>query len=293
MCGSASDSDDLVQETFVRALERPPSDLDASLRPWLVRVAVNLARDHLRRRKRAPYRGVWLPTPIEGVGDATVEEAIEVADERPSAEARYGLMESASFAFLAALEQLTPSQRAVLLLRDVLDYTVRETEEALEMSAANVRTTLHRARRKMREYDRSRSPPSAESSARIESMLAQVLACFAQNDVARLQSLLAEGVRVLSDGGGVTPAAKEPVVGRERVSTLYANIARRTSPRARIEVRTINGAPALVGEDPDVKPPAAKRFVFRIELDGAGLIREIHSVINPEKLGAIGRMPPS
>ena len=55
LTGCAADADDLVQETFVRAIEKPPPDLDSSLRPWLVRVGINLGRDHLRRRRRAAF----------------------------------------------------------------------------------------------------------------------------------------------------------------------------------------------------------------------------------------------
>ncbi len=65
LTGSAADADDLVQETFVRAIELPPARLGDPLRPWLVRVAVNLGRDLLRRRRRVPYKGPWLPSPIE------------------------------------------------------------------------------------------------------------------------------------------------------------------------------------------------------------------------------------
>jgi RNA polymerase sigma-70 factor (ECF subfamily) len=64
MTGSSADADDLVQETFVRAIERPPADLALSWRPWLVRVAMNLCRDALRRRKRRGYPGFWLPPPV-------------------------------------------------------------------------------------------------------------------------------------------------------------------------------------------------------------------------------------
>ena len=61
MTGNAADADDLVQETFVRAIEKPPLRTDEPLRPWLVRVAINLSRDLLRRRKRQAYVGPWLP----------------------------------------------------------------------------------------------------------------------------------------------------------------------------------------------------------------------------------------
>lgn len=64
LTGSAALAEDLVQETFIRALRRPPKDRKAPLRPWLRRVATNLGIDALRRRKRRPYDGPWLPEPI-------------------------------------------------------------------------------------------------------------------------------------------------------------------------------------------------------------------------------------
>src|SRR5262245_56378130 len=65
LTGSAADAEDLVQETFVRALARPPARRDLPWRPWLVQVALNLGRDLLRRRRRRRYEGPWLPSPIE------------------------------------------------------------------------------------------------------------------------------------------------------------------------------------------------------------------------------------
>src|SRR5512138_1324797 len=64
MTGSAADADDIVQDTFVKALERPPTDMDAPLRPWLVKVEMNLSRDQLRRRRRREYVGPWIPSPV-------------------------------------------------------------------------------------------------------------------------------------------------------------------------------------------------------------------------------------
>src|SRR5262245_39676602 len=116
MTGSTADAEDLVQETFARALARPARDQARDLKPWLTQIALNLSRDHLRRRKRQAYAGPWLPAPLETEGLA--------GEAHP--EARYGELESVSSAFLLALEALTPTQRAVLILCDVLGYSVRE-----------------------------------------------------------------------------------------------------------------------------------------------------------------------
>ena len=70
MLGSAADAEDLVQDTFLRLIERPPPELGSPLAPWLVRVATNLARDRLRERKRRTYPGTWLPSPVPLATDA-------------------------------------------------------------------------------------------------------------------------------------------------------------------------------------------------------------------------------
>src|SRR5262245_34556558 len=170
MTGSAADADDLVQETFARALVHPPA---GEVRPWLSTIAVNLARDHLRRRRRIAYDGPWLPQPIEAT-----------PDESPSAAARYGTMESVTFAFLLALEALTPQQRAVLILRDVFDYSVAETAAALGLSEPAVKTTHHRARRALEPYDATRCPPTPALAAQARASLHRFLQALAGTDVA-------------------------------------------------------------------------------------------------------------
>src|SRR5262245_64359890 len=93
MTGNAADADELVQETFIRAMEHPPARTDEPWRPWLVRVAVNLGRDLLRCRKRRPYTGPWLPSPIE-TGDEASPSSSAISDGQNSPEVRYDLLES-------------------------------------------------------------------------------------------------------------------------------------------------------------------------------------------------------
>jgi RNA polymerase sigma-70 factor (ECF subfamily) len=286
LTGSAADADDLVQETFLRAVERPPPRTDAPWRPWLVRVAVNLGRDALRRRRRRPYVGPWLPSPIE-----TGDEASPPSVEAPTTEGRYDLLESVSYAFMLALEALTPLQRAVLLLRDVFDYTVAETADALGASEANVKTTHHRARRRMADYDRSRALPTRERQARTRAALERFVAALATADLAALESLLVESVRATSDGGGEFHAARVPVLGRTRVARFHWNIARRRTATAvpSVEIRMLNGLPALVVGLRDRAPGEAARFVIRADVDDDGLIVALHSILASDKLTALAR----
>jgi len=287
MTGSAADAEDLVQETFVRALERPPGRPDEPWRPWLVRVAMNLARDWLRRRKRRAYVGPWLPAPIE-TGDEVSPPAFEPAvDGEHTTEGRYDLLESVSFAFLLALEALTPQQRAVLLLRDVFDYSVRDTAAALAMSEPNVKTTHHRARQAMQAYDRTRCVPTRELQDRTREALAQFMTSLLSGDVPAIEAMLADSVHALSDGGGEFFAARKPLIGRERVIRFHWNLWRRRMEGARFAARMINGLPAVIGEFQTGKPGEPPRLVFRCDIDAQGRITALHSVVTTRKLAAI------
>ncbi|HTO55409.1 MAG TPA: sigma-70 family RNA polymerase sigma factor [Myxococcota bacterium] len=280
MTGSCADAEDIVQETFARALARPPARADAPWRPWLVRVALNLARDELRRRKRRGYKGPWLPEPLEE------SLAVEPAYEPAVTSGRYELVESVSFAFLLALEALSPAQRAVLLLRDVFEYTSAEAAFALDLSEANARVLLHRARRALADYDKERFVPDPAMREQSVELLGRFMACFAKQDVAGMEALLADDVVALNDTNGRYPAAGIAVIGRNKVARFHAGIAHlreRSAPR--VELRWVNGWPALLIEyaaEPGDR--LAPRFVTFGELDAAGRVRRIYSVLAPDKL---------
>jgi len=287
LTGSAADADDLVQETFVRAMERPPARADAPWRPWLVRVAMNLGRDLLRRRKRRAYVGPWLPSPIE-TGDEESPPAYEpVVDGQTTTEGRYDLLESVSYAFLLALEALTSQQRAVLLLRDVFDYSVRETADALDLSEPNVKTTHHRARAAMHDYDRNRCVPTRALQERTRAALGQFMASMASGDVKAMETLLADSVRAVNDGAGEFHAARKVILGPQRVARFHYSIGYRRQAGARFAVRMINGLPAIVGEFSDGRPGEPPRFMMQCEVGADGRITRLLSVVASHKLTAI------
>jgi RNA polymerase sigma-70 factor (ECF subfamily) len=197
-------------------------------------------------------------------------------------------MESVSFGFLLALEALTPRQRAVLLLRDVFDYAVEDTAAALDMTVANVKTTHHRARHAMAAYDRTRVPSSSTHTESTRAMLGAFLAALRADDPATVESLLAADVRSTSDGGGAVIAARVPIVGRAKVARFFRKIVALNGAASTTRVALVNGLPALVVTmDPASPPGIARRFVTALELDAAGRIRRIYSVLAPPKLGAI------
>jgi RNA polymerase sigma-70 factor (ECF subfamily) len=277
MTGSTTDADDLLQETFARALASPPPDTSSPWRPWLVRVAVNLARDRLRRRKREPYVGPWLPAPID-----TGEETADDVDP----EQRYGLLESVTFAFLLACEALTARQRAVLLLRDVLDYSVEETARALDLSVPNVKTTHHRARAAMEKYDAARRPPTRLVQEENRAALERFLAALSSGDLASVEAVLDPGAITVNDTAGDYRAALRVVIGSSRVARLYLGLMKKVPP-SRVALRTLNGLPAIVAEIDGAAPRVAPRVVFRCDVGPDGRITQVHAVIARAKLHAI------
>jgi len=275
LTGCAADADEITQETLARALERPPS---GKLRHWLTRVAVNLGRDELRRRRRG-YVGEWLPSPVP----ADEPPSLEPIELHPGAEARYSLLESASVAFLVALEALTPAQRAVLLLRDVFEMSVSEVSRSLGLSEGNVKVIHHRARALMARYDGERQPIDAGLRERTRAVMESFLTALATGDAAAAARLLAPSARAQSDGGGEFVAALLPINGRERVLRFLLGISRKT-PVAGYEVRELNGLPALVAEVEQRPARWAPRFVMWTELDGKGRIAWVRLVLATRKL---------
>lgn len=285
LTGSASDADDLVQDTFERALTRPPPDLQRELRPWLTKVALNLGRDILRRRKRRAYIGPWLPSPVdteEALADGTALDGDKVG--------RYDLLESVTMGFLVALEVLSPKQRAVLLLRDVFDYSGQETADALEIGLSDVKVTLHRARRKLASYDASRIRPSPSLSQRSQESLSRLLLALGGQDYAAVLDLVAHEAQVFTDGGGEFISARRVIRGRSAAARFLIGLARKRPPAAAEPVH-LNGTPALLLSYLPAGARDAPRATIQVELAPSGGIRSLYTITASAKLRRLSSLP--
>lgn len=279
LTGSAEDAEDAVQEAFVRLLEGGAAPAAGERAFWLVRVTTNLAIDALRRRKRRTYSGPWLPSPVESAG---------AFDE--GADARYERLESATFAFLIALEALGPRQRAVLLLRDVVGASARDVARILELSEANVRVIHTRARRAMETYDRRRCVPTLELQTRHREALEGFLGALLAQDVTAVEAWLAESARTVTDAAGEYTALGSELEGRARVARFYVQATRnRQAGEPRAEIRVLNGLPALVIRLGHPVRRQAPLTVIGLELDGDGRIARVLTVLAPRKLAALSR----
>jgi RNA polymerase sigma-70 factor, ECF subfamily len=200
MLGSTFDADDAVQETLMRAWRAFDCfDGRATLRTWLFSIATNVCLTHLRhaRRRAVPMSvrsesnsplvlGAPLPreTWVEPVPDSWVIppnlEPEELAVQR----------ESVRLAFVAALQLLTPRQRAVLLLRDVLKFRVREVADLLDTTEDAVNATLRRARATLASWEPEPLPPPPGE--RDRELLDRYVDAFERFDIAALVALLHE-----------------------------------------------------------------------------------------------------
>jgi RNA polymerase sigma-70 factor, ECF subfamily len=287
--GSAADADDAVQETFIRALKHAPKEL-AEPRRWLVTVAVNASRDFLRRRRRRSYIGSWLPSPIETSFDSTLPSYEPATNPGHTLESRYDLMESVSLAFLLALEALTPTQRAVLLLCDVFDYSAAEVATALDLSQGNARTIHHRARHAMAAYEARRTLPTVENRQRIAQTLARFLELLGQADVPGIERMLAADIRAVTDGGGEFTASPYVIVGAADVAQFFVRLAASRTAAVRIRVTDLNAFPAALIE---FEVPMGRRppqLVLAADLDANGFISALWAIANPQKLTAVSLM---
>lgn len=284
MTGTVSDAEDVVHDTWVRFMSHPPArggELD-DVGPWLVTVATNVARDRLRRRRRERYLGPWLPSPVD-----TSRLDVEPVSPDGSGEARYTLLESVSYAFLVALEVLTPTQRAVLLLRDVLDQPERAVSEALGLSREAVAVHLHRARKKMARHDRARQGASPEAS---RGAVIAFVSALARGDLEEVKSLLAEDVVSLSDGGGEVSASVVPLVGRDRVAQAWVSITRFAPAVDAAELRELS-ATSFVVASRSVVEREARLVALTCRVDSEGKIAAIYAVLAPKKLVGVVESP--
>src|SRR5260370_3368578 len=199
LLGSASDAEDAVQDAFLRW---NAADQDSVVAPaaWLATVVTNLCRTRLASApaRRERYVGTWLPEPVL-TSDGTLGP-LETAEQR----------DSVSLALLTLLEQLTPPERAVFVLRESFGYSHREIAGILDNSEATCRQ-LHRRARHRLGTPRPRFPPEPGEWKRL---VERFLVAAGEGDVEGLERLLAGDAAYWSDGGGQAPGARRPVFRR-------------------------------------------------------------------------------
>jgi RNA polymerase sigma-70 factor, ECF subfamily len=274
MLGIAMEAEDIVQEAYLRYRATPPESI-RTLKSFLTTIVHHLCINHLKsaREQRETYVGPWLPEPvITGDGAALMSPLRQITDR-----------ESISMAFLVLLENLSPLERAVFLLREVFDYEYPEIAGITGRDEAACRQLFSRAKKHISEH-RPRFPASPEAHAK---MLGSFMEACIAGDMDGLMSLLADDVTSWSDGGGkVSGAARQPIHGRNTVARAILGALSRAPEGTTVEVIEANGLPALL-----IRIRGQVVAVLTLEVEG-DFIRAIRNVANPDKLAHL-HLPPT
>ncbi|WAX80657.1 RNA polymerase sigma-70 factor [Streptomyces sp. KMM 9044] len=265
MLGSAADAEDMLQETWLRWAGVELGTV-RDRRAYLVRITTRQALNRLRTlgRRKESYVGSWLPEPLLTTPD--VAEDVELAD-------------SVSTAMMLVLETLTPTERAVFVLREVFALEYDEIAEAVDRKPATVRQIAHRARA----HVAARRPREHVSSTDSRKALDAFRRAVETGDLQNLLDILAPDVVLLGDGGGVRQAVLRPIVGADKVARLLTAGLGRIPAGSSFLPAEVNGRPALL-----LRVDGELDTVLTVRVEG-GLVTGLYAVRNPEKLSHMRR----
>lgn len=263
MLGSATDAEDIVQETFIRWQQAADQEIH-SPRAFLVTILSRLCIQHLEsaRVRREEYVGRWLPEPV-------------FTGERSDPSWASQIQESLSMAFLLLLEQLTPAERAAFLLHEVFDYEYAHIAGILDKNETHCRQLVRRAR----QHVTSGRPRFSVSPKEHKRLLDEFLAATSSGNMQNLIALLSDDVVLHSDGGGKQRAALNPIYGRDHVSRFLLGAGKKTQAGVTARIEAVNGQSTIA-----YSPPSGNiGCIISIQVSG-GLIENIYVVTNPDKL---------
>jgi len=261
MLGSVSDSEDAVQEAWIRL--RKTDAAIVNLAGWLTIVVGRVCLDMLRARnaRREDYIGSWLPEPIVTV------------DQGPTPEQETVIADSVGLALLVVLETLNPSERLAFVLHDMFAVPFDEIAPIIDRTPTAARQLASRARRVVR----GAAPKLEVDVAEQRRVIDAFLAASRDGDFDALVRVLHPDVVFRIDAGpGRSPGARPPIEGATAVAGQVLSRGSRLAPFARPAV--VNNAAGLIVGDP-ARPFAIVSFTI-----AGGRIAEINLVADPDKL---------
>jgi RNA polymerase sigma-70 factor (ECF subfamily) len=267
MLGSVFDAEDILQEAYIRYQSVDPAAVEspkALLTTIVTRLSLNLLTS--ARIQRETYIGPWLPEPLLDNHPANLTPA----------KTRSDLEDSISMAFMVLLENLSPLERAVFILREVFDYEYSEIAAILERSEPACRKLFSRAKA----YITANKPRFTATPEDHRRMLERFFGAINSGDMHGLVSLLADDIVFWADGGGkVSGAAIHPIAGAEAVAHFVMASTRLLPSGSGASYAYVNSRPALILRAPDGAP-----FVIIMLEVGDGRIHRIWTIANPDKL---------
>jgi len=262
MLGSVAEAEDLVQETYLRWQAQDRAAI-VTPRAWLSTTITRLCIDQLgsARRRREEYVGVWLPEPL-------------IDPAAPAPDAAAAMADSLGVAFLLMLEELSPVERAVFLLREAFTYDYAEIARIVDKSEASCRQMVSRAKTRIARPD----PAGRQPTAQAEQVVRRFQRACATGNLRELLAVLTDDVVLYTDGGGRVRAARRPILAADRVSRLFLGIRERALLGAEFRLVRVNGDSGLLIRRRD-------GVVVVLSFAFAGdRIQRIYAVSNPDKL---------
>jgi RNA polymerase sigma-70 factor (ECF subfamily) len=295
MLGSPFDAEDAVQDTMVRAWrEFAGFEGRSSLRTWLHRIATNVCIDMLRKRSRRTVpmdlqpptqaEGAAIPAPLsERTWVLPIPDArLVAADARADPAEQVLSRESVRLAFVAALQRLTPRQRAVLILRDVLQFSAAESAELLGTTVASANSALQRARGAVPAIaeDAEAGWTAAGEAGPDQDLLEEYVAAFEAYDVSRLTALLR------SDAVNSMPPLPLWLRGVDQIR-IWMQGPGSECRGSRLLPAAANGCAAYAQYRSDGRGSHYPWAIQVLETDG-GLITGLHAYVFPELFTLFG-----
>jgi RNA polymerase sigma-70 factor (ECF subfamily) len=297
LLGSLHDAEDLHQETLLRAWRRLGGFQGrSSFRTWLYKIATNACLDALDQRSRRLLPDAYAPPDDPAEPPAPPEEEAMWVEPYPDGlldpsgdgdpAARYDALESIELAFVAAMQCLSPLQRAVLILRDVLGFSAREAAAVLETSATSVNSALRRARATLER----RLPADARSESALAqlasgeaSLLARFVRAWDDADVDGLVALLRE------DAILTMPPTPSWYAGRRAIATFFSTVfAGELGGRLRLAPTRANGQPAFAVYLRDPAGDVHRAFALKVLTLRSGEIAAITGFGDPSLFPLFG-----
>lgn len=263
LLGSVSETEDIVQETFLKAFEITDQEIE-NKKAYLCKMMTNRCLDLLKsaRYKREQYVGPWNPEPLL-LEPSPDFDPTEVVLQK----------EGLSIAYLRMMEHLTPDERAVLLLKEIFGFPYAEIANVIAKKEENCRKIFSRAKQKI-----SLIEDESLNYEKNKSIITRFIQAFQTENMDTLLELISEDVTLYSDGGGKVHAAIRPVVSLSNVLALLYGITKKAPEDFYLEIKNVNGQPAIV-----IYMNGALQSIMSFYISN-NKVHEIYLTVNPDKL---------
>ncbi|MDN3693684.1 sigma-70 family RNA polymerase sigma factor [Chryseobacterium tructae] len=257
--GSYEDSQDLVQDVIEKYISLDKSEIRNETN-FLIKSTINHAINFKNRHSKKMVYGEWLPEPL----------SFENAENKLIKE------QTTRYTLLVLLEKLNPRERAVYILKEAFDYSHQEIAETLDISVENSRKLLSRAGKQLQNIQYR--PDNMNTSIHTD-ILQQYQLALSEGDIPNIEKLLIDEIKLSADGGKRVRVIKAVEVGKSATAQLLAYVQQQFLGKKPHSFHIFNHQPAICFWQDD------RIYNCHIlDIDASGMIREIYSIVDPEKL---------